>query len=117
MGLLAKADCQQLIVKAYRLFWLRLCRAMFNMCERAFSLFRRCSVAGFGEAGTQSPPAPIRESSLLHGRRLVALRELKLNSITDSEIGFGFKSHAALTDIQAHCANRSFTRRAMGFDL
>ncbi len=28
MGLLAKSHCQQLIVKAYRLFWLRLCRAM-----------------------------------------------------------------------------------------
>jgi hypothetical protein len=74
-------------------------------------------MAGSGEASTESQPAPIRESSLLHERRLVILRELKFNSITDIEIGFGFECRAALTDIQAHCANRSFTRRALGFDL
>ena len=66
---------------------------------------------------TISQPQPIRESSLLNVRGLVTLRELKLNSITDIEIGFGFKCHADLTDVQAHRANRSFTRRTMGLDL
>src|SRR5271157_5668502 len=76
-----------------------------------------CSVARLGKVCTISQPQPIRESSLLNVRGPVILRELKLNSITDIEIGFGFKCHADLTDIQAHRANRSFTRRAMGFEL
>jgi hypothetical protein len=37
-GAFGESDCQQLIVKAYRLFWLRLCRAMKDRAQHALHL-------------------------------------------------------------------------------